>query len=63
MQGRRGAAVWEYLDLWDWDGTLERTTTRSMLRCGRTQAAKRADTAITTADAKGASKGGRSTRG
>src|SRR3954470_23626601 len=27
------STVWEYLDLWDWDGTLER---------GRTQAARRA---------------------
>jgi transposase len=36
------STVWEYLDLWDWDGTLGASTTRSMWRSGTRQAEKRA---------------------
>src|SRR4051794_13949224 len=36
------STVWEYLDLWDWDGTLGRITTRSMWRCGSRWAVRRA---------------------
>src|SRR5829696_9557792 len=36
------STVWEYLDLWA--GRWSASTTRSMLRCGRTQAADRSRT-------------------
>ena len=36
------STVWEYLDLWDWDGTLGRITTRSMWTSETRRAEKRA---------------------